>query len=225
MNIYKRILNENNGEQFYTGVVATLNPLTVKFFADDTAISVVPTSNLFGITVGSKLVMAKIDNQFFAVGVVGSPKIDCIEIIKTTEQIITNTDWTKIQFDSINKQTGSNFSFDSYGIKIGSGISKVKIDLSVWMHCESEDSYSAIHIYKNSTSLSYSILPKRNTVTAGTYLTDKWRTQNSFAFIDVSKDDHIYGYANFFVGDAGNKIDNYSGANKLIVQAIEYNLT
>jgi hypothetical protein len=100
MNIYKRILNENNGEQFYTGVVATINPLTVKFFTDDTAISVVPTSNLSGIAVGSKLVISKIDNQFFAVGIINNFNLTKCLLNKTDVQSIPTATFTKITFDA-----------------------------------------------------------------------------------------------------------------------------
>ena len=68
--LYKNILNKNTGQQFYTGVVSTLSPFTVKLYPNDTAIPVVPTSNLHGITTSSKLILAKIYNQFFAVGIV-----------------------------------------------------------------------------------------------------------------------------------------------------------
>jgi hypothetical protein len=100
MDIYNKILNKNTGQQFYTGVVFTLNPLTVKFFDDDTAISVVHTSNLFGIVVGSKLIMAKIDNQFFAIGIVGNDSLCKCALLKDDTQSIPDSTSTKITFVS-----------------------------------------------------------------------------------------------------------------------------
>lgn len=224
-NIYENILNKNTGQQFYTGTVITLSPLTIKIFTDDTAIPVVPTSNLAGIAVGNKCIFTKIGAQFFAIGYVGSPKMDCIELIKSTEQSITDTSTVKVEFDSVNKQTGSNFSLDSYGVKVGAGIAKVKVDLQLWMHCETEDAYSVAFIYKNASQISYSIFPKRDTNSANVYLSDKWRINNCTAFIDVVENDYIYAYARFSIANASNKIDDASGAGKLIVQAIEYNFS
>lgn len=223
--IYKNILNKNTGQQFYTGTVITLTPLTVKIFAADDAISVVPTSNLAGLAVNDKIIFAKIGAQFFAIGYVGSPKTDCIELIKSTEQSITDTSTVKVAFDSINKQSGSNFSFDSNGVKIGVGIAKVKVDLQLWMHCETEDAYSVAFIYKNASQISYSIFPKRDTNSADVYLSDKWRINNCVAFIDVVENDYIYSYARFSIANAGNKIDDASGAGKLIVQVVEYDFS
>jgi hypothetical protein len=100
MSIYDYILNKNTGQQFYTGTVITLNPLTVKLFADDTAIPVVPTSNLFGVAVGSKLIFTKIDNQFFAIGIINNFNLTKCLLNKTAVQSIPTATFTKITFDA-----------------------------------------------------------------------------------------------------------------------------
>jgi hypothetical protein len=221
----KNFLNPKEVKKdFYTGIVTTIKPLGVKLFDADDEINVVPSGNLFGVTVGSKLTLIKIENQFYAVGIIGNPTIDCIELLKTTEQFITNTNATKIQFDSESEKSGANFSLNNYGVKIGPGIKRVKIGLQVWANCNTENAYSAIYIYINSSAISYSIFPRRDTNSAGVYLTEPWRTLNCFSFVDVTENDYIYGYLRFSASDAGNKIVNYSQTTKLIVQAIEYDL-
>ena len=220
--IYNNLFNKNNGQQFYTGTVVTLNPLTVKLFAGDTAISVVPTSNLFGVAVGSKLIMAKIENEFFAVSVVESPKVDSCEIVLSSDQSITNTDSTKIEFDTEKIYSGSNLRFNATDncVDVGYGISKVKIDIMCWFNSNSISAYTALYIYKNSSPETYSIFPDRND--SDVYI---YRTMHGSTIISVEQGDKIYGYARFNAADASNKIKAYPDANKLIVQAVEYDLT
>lgn len=223
-NIYNNILNKNNGQQIYTGTVITLAPLTVKIFAADDAISVVPTSNLAGLAVGDKVIFSKIGAQFFAIGYVGSPKIDAMTIIKTTEQAITTTDATKIAFDGEYGQSGSNLTFDSNGIKIGDGIKMVSVNCQAWFVCNDTNAYSALFIYKNASVYAYGILPKRVN-NDSSYQSDTWRTVNVNALIEVTKDDYIYGYAKFSDADAGNKIDDATRAGQLTVTAVEYDFS
>jgi len=94
MSIYDYILNKNTGQQFYTGTVITLNPLTVKLFDDDTAIPVVSTSNLTGTIIGSKLIFTKIGNQFFAIGIINDYVANPQYIRKINSQDFSNTSYT-----------------------------------------------------------------------------------------------------------------------------------
>ena len=222
---YNAILNKKEPSNILIGTVVSLSPLTVTLLPEDTAIPVVPTTNLFGITINSRIVLQRFGTQFIGIGVIGSPKIDCIEIRKTTEQAITTTTATKIEFDAEHYKSGSNLTFDSYGVKIGAGISKVLVFAQVWAHCNSVDAYSSIYIYKNSTVYNFSIWPRRTTNSGSYYISDSWRTVSGIQTLSVEEDDYIYAYIRFTDADAGNKVDDYANASKLVVQAIEYNLT
>jgi len=221
--LYKKLVNIKKDKDREIGTVTDFNPLRVEIVPGDNEIEAIPTTNLFGIEIGSRVLLEKFLNQYIAVAVIGSPKVDCIEILKTTEQAITTTDATKIQFDSVSEQSGTNFILDSYGVKIGAGIKRVKVDCQCWFICDNTAAYSSLYIYQNSSIKSYGIWPKR--ATSSEYLTELWRTVHVSTFIEVAEGDYIYGYAKFSTADADNKIDDYSHATKLIVQCVEYNLS
>lgn len=97
----KNFLNPKQIEKTqFTGTVVTINPLTAKIFSADDAISVVPTNNLFGIAVGSKIVINKIGNQFVAIAVIGNSSLEKCILIKTTAQSISNSTVTVVTFSS-----------------------------------------------------------------------------------------------------------------------------
>ena len=139
-------------------------------------------------------------------------------IIRSIQQTFTNTTSTKILFDAAGK-TGTSqsllFSLQNNGIKIGAGISKVRVDLSVWSQ-SANDCYSSIHILKNSTQYTYEMAPPTNNAN------HRWRNQYSYAIIDVQENDIIYGYIRF---SAANAIENvvmpYDNSTKLSVTVLK----
>jgi len=220
MSIYDYILNKNTGQQFYTGTVITLSPLTVKLFDDDTAIPVVPTSNLFGVAVGSKLIMSKIDNEFFAVGYSGSPKIDSCQIYRSTDQTVSVDTATKIEFSNELLKVGSNLNYNSTNksIEIGAGISKVSARSQCFLYADDVACHTSLYIYKNSTLSAWQYFPGRVSGQSG------FRSISCSIDLSVTEGDDIYAYVEFDIADASNVIKGYTGANILIVKALEYDL-
>jgi len=72
-NILKNnIINKEKQELFFTGIVASVSPLTVKLYPGDDAINVISTSGLNGLTVGSNVLMIKYLNKFIIISVIGN---------------------------------------------------------------------------------------------------------------------------------------------------------
>ena len=69
-NKYNAILNKEQDSNFIMATVATVNPLTVKIYSSDTAISAIPTENLVNVSVGSRVLLAKYGNQFIATAII-----------------------------------------------------------------------------------------------------------------------------------------------------------
>lgn len=219
-NILHYILNKNSGEKFFTGTVSSLSPLQVKFYPGDDAISCRATTGLYGLKVGSNVIIIKIGRQFVITNVIGTQintYIDSIMINRSSTQTVTTTIATKVQFDNQKVIVGDKLSFDSgnYGVKIGAGVKTVEVDLNLWVQ-RVNGSYSYIQIYKNSTSYSASIM---------TQLTgfDRWVSMNSKALIDVVENDLIYGYVIYSSADTTYNIvaGGYANSCNLIVKAIE----
>lgn len=144
------------------------------------------------------------------------PKIknDFMMINLNQRQYITNTDNTKVNFNSVISSYGNGLQHYNNGIKIGRGIKKVRADLSLWMEAMGT-SYSEWHIVKNSTNITTGIFPHQNNG-------DIWKTGNAFAYIDVEENDVIYGFARFSVANASNNIaGTYTYSCLLAVQVIE----
>jgi hypothetical protein len=72
MHDFLKELNKNNESNYLTGTVSSLNPLQVKIIPTDDSINVVPTSNLHGVAVGSRLLLTKLQDQFIALCVIQS---------------------------------------------------------------------------------------------------------------------------------------------------------
>lgn len=85
---------------FLTGTVYTLSPLTVKIIPTDDAINVVSTSNLLGIQTGSRVLLLRYLDQFIAIAVINKAPLERCILRKTSSQSIPDTTFTKIEFGS-----------------------------------------------------------------------------------------------------------------------------
>ena len=70
-NIFNYIIPKRPDNQFVTGTVSSLSPLQVKLYPDDSPITCKATTGLYGLKVGSNVVLMKIGNQFLIVNVIG----------------------------------------------------------------------------------------------------------------------------------------------------------
>lgn len=116
---------------------------------------------------------------------------DYMYIKRDSSQVITTTDVTKVLFDTLISAYGNGLTFTNNGIKIGKGIRKIRVDLTLWL--EAQNGYVAWYIYKNDTLATYNISPRVDNV-AGM---ESWRTGNAFAYLDVVEGDIINARVRF----------------------------
>lgn len=143
------------------------------------------------------------------------PKIknDTMVVGLNQRQYVSSTTTTKVEFNYINFSYGNGLEFYNNGIKIGKGISKIKVDLTLWL--EAYSGYSVWLLYKNTnTQLTYNLFPELSTER-------EWRTGNSFAYVDVDEGDIIYAYVRFNVADSSNNVaGHYQNSCLMGVQVI-----
>lgn len=83
----------------YMAIVDSLTPLKTKFYDDDTAINV-STLNVFGLKVGSKVLMMKYNSNFVIIGVIGNVTQSYCMLTRTTSQSIPTSTNTAVDFSS-----------------------------------------------------------------------------------------------------------------------------
>ena len=218
--IFNYIINKKPENQFITGNISSLSPLQVKLYHDDTAIECKATTGLYGLKVGSNVVLMKFGNQFLITNVIGTQVntyMDSIMINRSSTQTVTTANATKVQFDNQKVIVGSRLSFDSgnYGVKIGAGVKTVEVDSSLWVE-RKDGSYSRTYIYKNGDYYSDSIMSQLTGL-------QRWVTMINKAIINVVENDLIYAYVLFSSSDATLNTVNggYPGSCNLTVKAIE----
>ncbi|RPJ79859.1 MAG: hypothetical protein EHM20_00270 [Alphaproteobacteria bacterium] len=211
------ILNKNHDNKFFTGIVYDLDPLQVLIYPADDPINCKATSGLLGLSVGSNVIMMKIGNQFIITNIIGNPFNDNIILNRNSTQTVTTTDQTKIEFNSQKILIGSRLSYDSTnkGVKIGKGVNYVDVNTDLWIE-RTVGSYSSIHIYKNSTQLTYAIAPAKLTGQEG------WFIQHSQSKVAVVENDLIYVYVRFSVSHGSENVigGGYTDSCNLLVKAI-----
>ena len=96
------IVNKKDGENqsLYTGIVSSVNPLEVKFYPGDDAISVIATNGLPGLIVGSNVLMVKYLNKFIITNVIGNDSLHKCILDNTSTQSIPTATETSVEFGS-----------------------------------------------------------------------------------------------------------------------------
>lgn len=92
--IMDSILNKKEESLINIATVVTVNPLTIKFPPDTTAIPAVILTNLFGIAVNSRVLTLRYGKQFIVTGVIGNyayPIGWITYVIKPSDTTKTNT--------------------------------------------------------------------------------------------------------------------------------------
>lgn len=141
---------------------------------------------------------------------------DYIFINLTEEQYVERRN--KVQFNNLKSQNGSGLTFANNGVIIGAGISKIRVDLTLWLESPN-GTYSVSHIIRKKTNgeakeLSRSIFP------AGLNI-DVWKTITIFAYADVEEGDFIYADASFSTTNNENRIAGfYENSCNMSVQVI-----
>lgn len=216
-NYLQYVLNKKPDNKFFTGIVYDLDPLQVKIYPDDDAINCKATTGLVGLSVGSNVILMTIGNQFIIVDVIGNPFNDSIILNRNSTQTITDTNQTKVEFNSQKLIIGSRLTYDSTnkGVLIGKGVNAVAITANLWVE-RTIGSYSSIHIKKNSTTLTYQIMPAPITGQ------ERWLTMISDSEVEVTENDLIYVYVRFSSAHASENVvaGGYADSCNVIVKAI-----
>lgn len=132
----------------------------------------------------------------------------------TKNQNISDTNNNKINFDTIMSSNSKDLFFENGGIRVGKNISKIRVDLSLWLEATSF-AYSEIHIVKNAYNATTAIFPHNE---GG----ESWRSMTSFCYIDVQENDMIYAYTRFNTASSYNRVaGSYDNSCLLSVQVIE----
>lgn len=76
---------------YLTGTVYTVSPLTVKIIPTDTAIPVVSTTNLTNLKVGSRLLLLRFGDQLIGMAVIGQAQFITDYVIKQNDETRNNT--------------------------------------------------------------------------------------------------------------------------------------
>lgn len=143
------------------------------------------------------------------------PKVknDYILVNLNQRQYVASDSRTKVNFNTVLDYHGNGLELYNGGVKIGKGISKIRVDLTLWL--EAYSGYSAWFLYKNTnTQLTYNLFPELSTER-------EWRTGNSFAYVDVDEGDIIYAYVRFNVADSSNNVaGHYQNSCLMGVQVI-----
>lgn len=138
---------------------------------------------------------------------------NAITVYRTDEQLVETT-YEDVYFQSIGSQIGSKFTLENGQIRIGSGVTQVKVSGAVWV--EVEDGYTWGHILKNGNSMSGIMFPSRMANQ------DVWR---SLAFppviIDVQEGDIIKMGVTFSVANPNNRYAGfYAGSCYMTVEEL-----
>ena len=217
--VLKNIVNTDKDETILTATVSSLSPLQVKFYGGDNAINVKAAKDISSLLVGSNVVIVRYMSKFIIIGVIGSViplvvptppyvppaydfDMDCIQVNLNSAQLVTTTSPTKVQFATQKVIVGSKLSLSSYGIVIGTGVSTVEVNLTLWLEVTPLNSYTALYIYKNGTVATYMLFPSR--ATNANF--QAWRGMHDNIILDVVKGDIIYGYVKFAVANAANAV-------------------
>lgn len=129
-------------------------------------------------------------------------------------QTVTTTEETKVLFNKIIFQTGDKLIFENNGIKIGTGVSKIRIDLTLWLEGRSADTYGAFYIYNSRTgALTYNLKAYDGKIV--------WGTTNAYIYADVQEGDIIFANVRFSVAGNNNQVSgNYENSCLLSVEVI-----
>ena len=130
-------------------------------------------------------------------------------------QTVTTDVETKVLFNKINFQLGDKLTFESNGIKIGAGVSKVRIDLTLWLEGRSFDTYGAFYIVNSRTGvLTYNLKQYYEKIV--------WDTANAYIYANVQEGDIIFSNVRFSVAGNNNAIaGNYINSCLLSVEVVE----
>ncbi|MGL5709959.1 MAG: hypothetical protein ACRCW9_03845 [Cetobacterium sp.] len=145
---------------------------------------------------------------------------DYIKLIRTTDQLVTTSSDTYIQWNSRDIIGGNCFAFDTTsdaGIKILKGVKTIQIDVLVWAEAIATNSYSWLRVRKNSTEVISSIIAPS--------AIQSWRCHAGSTIINVSDGDFIRVVIAFNVAGGSNVVkgnNSYAGGCQLIAKVLEY---
>lgn len=129
MDLYKYIVNTKLESHFITGVVNSLNPLTVQIYAGDSSIYCKYLSSVIGIKIGSNVVIQKIGSQFIIIGVISENLTNLTDIASILTDIASNASAISSNASAISSNA-SNISNNASNISNNaSAISTINDDL------------------------------------------------------------------------------------------------
>ena len=130
--------------------------------------------------------------------------------LDNVQTVTTDVD-TKVLFNKINFQLGDKLTFESNGIKIGAGVSKVRIDLTLWLEGRSADTYGAFYIVNSRLgALTYNLKAYDGKIV--------WDTANAYTYANVQEGDIILANVRFSVAGNTNAVAGKYGRvhNKIL---------
>lgn len=143
---------------------------------------------------------------------------DAVMITKTTAQTITNTNETKVTFDTEAIRVGDKLILDDNGIYVDSNyLNTIEVACTLWVE-RTTYSYARLYIKKNFTTVyAQHIIPAR---LSGQEL---WCSMSLSCLVDVVIQDYINAYIVFSTGHASeNKVNGgYDNSCILMAKAIE----
>lgn len=138
----------------------------------------------------------------------------------STKQPISGTTTQKVLFNRLVSSNGENLSFTDNGIKIGKNISKVRVDLTLWLENDAQG-YIAFYINKNSVGQTYNLIQGHGSNNDWTSI--NWTTANAFTFLNVEEGDIISASVRaMYDNSSRNQVSgHYDNACNLSVQVMK----
>jgi hypothetical protein len=182
----KYLVNKEVEEILFTGNVTSLDPLQVKLSPSDDAINV-RMLNVFGIKVGSNVLMIKYLNKFVVIGVIGNVPAATVKVV--------------VKQSSQGSTTSASFTTDSELQMIVEANKMYKVDFNLIVSCASETPDMTINFDNTGTVTLYGQIHMRSMSVSGTnpaaYEYGKSATYSNFSDAMYIGLDPNYGSARF----------------------------
>lgn len=142
---------------------------------------------------------------------------DIITFSKNTNQSLAKDTFVKLELNEITAQSGDKLSTSNYGVKIGKGVSKVKVSGIAWIEpglSANNSGYRWLRILKNQNVIAMAMLPEA----VGT-----WGSPSiPPVLVDVKEGDSIFMTATVSVAGYCKAGDYGKASTYLTVEVVEY---
>jgi hypothetical protein len=157
--IIDSIINKKEEKTISIATVVTVNPLTIKFPPDTTAINAIATSSLYNISIGSRVLCLRYNKQYLVTAVIGNP------VNKYKDYIIKQEDENRYDTETLSSDNELTLTFPP------NGIYEVEARLFVDAVSSTPD-LKMVWDYSNLTQLTYRNCLGHGTNTSSVYNSD-----------------------------------------------------